>query len=246
MNESERIAATLKRLLKRGGYTYRRIAVELSLSEATIKRMFSRESFTLSRLLQLTSLLGISLSELASLAEESNSSITTLTPAQEKELVSEPALLLVAACVLNGWKPDEITQIYRLTKAECLKRLLKLDKLGLIRLLPGDRVRLNVARDFDWLPDGPIQRFFRGAERQDFLESDFAQPGESFFFLYGALTGATRARLQVRLQKLREEFAELHRESQASPSEQREGACLLLALRKWEPKRFAEMRRDRR
>jgi hypothetical protein len=42
-----------------------------------------------------------------------------------------------------------------------LKRLLLLDKMGLIELRPGNRVRSKVARDFDWLPDGPIGHFFR-------------------------------------------------------------------------------------
>jgi hypothetical protein len=54
-----------------------------------------------------------------------------------------------------------LVETYRFTKAECLRKLLKLDRLGLVSLLPGDRMRLNVARDVDWLPGGPIQRFFR-------------------------------------------------------------------------------------
>lgn len=38
---------------------------------------------------------------------------------------------------------------YQLTRADRLKRLLVLDRMGLIALLPGDRIRLKVARDFD-------------------------------------------------------------------------------------------------
>ena len=246
MTESERLVATLKRLLKRQGITYRRVAEGLGLSEPTVKRIFSKGSFTLERLAQVASLLGMSVAEIAQQADQALSSVRTLTEAQERELVAEPALLLVAACALNGWTLAQITATYRFTKAECLKRLLKLDRLGLITLLPGDRIRLNVARDFDWRPGGPIQRFFRTQEKDDFLASDFSREGESLAFLFGMLTPLAKARLDAQLRKLRDEFAELHRESLAAPFAQRAGACLLVAQRDWEPRSFAALRRIRR
>ena len=108
---------------------------------------------------------------------------------------------------------------------------------------PGDRVRLNVARDFEWLPNGPIQHFFRKQEKDDFLTSNFAEPGENLYFIFGLLTPAAKLRLQVQLKKLRDEFAELHRESISAPFDQRSSACLMVAQRTWEPKSFAKMRR---
>jgi transcriptional regulator with XRE-family HTH domain len=246
MAESERLVLTLKRLLKKQGYTYRQVGEAIALSEQSVKRMFSKGTFTLDRLVQLASLLGMSLAEITAQASESTPSIRTLTEAQERELTAEPELLLIAACVLNGWKPAEITATYKLTKAECLKRLLKLDRLGLITLLPGDRVRLNVARDFDWLPNGPIQRFFRKQEKDDFLSSDFAAEDETLYFLFALFAPAAKARLLAHLKKLREEFAELHRESMAAPFEQRSGACLLIAQREWEPRGFAALRRTKK
>lgn len=243
MVESERLVATLKRLLKKQGHTYARVAKALGLSEQSVKRMFSKGTFTLERLMQVGSLLGMSLAELAQQSEETVAKIRTLTEAQEKELVAEPALLLVAACVLNGWSLAEIVATYRFTKAEALKRLLRLDRLGLITLLPGDRVRLNVARDFDWLARGPIQQFFRKQEKDDFLAADFGAEGENLIFLFGMLAPAAKARLQAVLRKLREEFAELHRDSMSAKFEDRRGACLLVAQREWEPRSFAALRR---
>jgi transcriptional regulator with XRE-family HTH domain len=243
MTESERLVATLKRLLKRQGFTYRRIAGEIGLSEQSVKRMFSKGTFTLDRLVQLASLLGMSLAEIAEQAAHAAPSIRTLTHAQEKELTAEPALLLVAACVLNGWTPDQIVATYRLSKAECLKRLLKLDRLGMITLLPGDRVRLNVARDFDWLHQGPIERFFRKEEKDDFLAGDFTAKGETLHFLFGLLSPAAKARLDAQIEKLRSDFADLHHESLAAPFDERTGACLLLAQRDWEPRSFSALRR---
>lgn len=243
MTETELLILTLKRLLKKQGFTYRAVSQELGLSEQTVKRMFSKEVFTLDRLVQLASLLGMSLAEVTEQASHATPSIRSLTVAQENDLVAEPALLLVAACVLNNWSPAEIAKVYKFNKAGCLKHLLRLDRLGLISLLPGDRVRLNVARDFEWIPNGPIQNFFRQQEKEDFLTSNFAEPDENLYFIFGLLTPAAKLRLQVQLKKLRDEFAELHRESVTAPFDQRSGACLMVAQRKWEPKSFANMRR---
>ena len=243
MNDSERLVDALKRLLRRQGITYRGVAESLGLSEPSVKRMFSRGTFTLDRLARIAALLGMTLAEVAHAAEHDQPRLRTLTEAQEKELVADPVLLLVAACVVNNWTPQEIVATYRLTPAECLKRLLRLDRLGLATLLPGDRVRLNVARDFDWLPEGPIQRFFRKQQNEDFLASDFAAEGENLFFLYGMLAPAARLRLQSQLRKLRDEFADLHRESVRAPFAERSSVCLLLAQRPWEPRIFAALRR---
>jgi len=243
MTEIDRLVATLKRLLKRSGMSYRELARRLGVSEPTVKRLFSKGGFSLERLVRIASILGMSLAEVAQQAEQSAARIATLTQAQERELVAEPALLLVAVCALNGWTADEIVATYRFTRAECLRGLLRLDRLGLITLLSGDRIRPNVARDFDWLPDGPIQRFFRRQEKEDFLSGDFAAPGENLFFLFGMLTPHAKERLEAQLAKLRGEFSELHRDSLAAPFEQRRGACLLVAQREWEPKSFAALRR---
>lgn len=243
MPEIDRLIATIKRLLKAQGLTYRELGKRLALSEPAVKRMFSRQSFTLERVAEIAAVLGMSLAELADAAARSAPRLRTLTEAQERELVSEPKLLLVAACVLNGWTPPEIVGTYALTRAEAVKLLVRLDRMGLITLLPGDRVRLAVARDFEWLRGGPIDRFFRGQEKQDFLASEFTGEGEALSFSFAMLTPAARARVKAHIDRLREAISELHRESLAAPFDERGGLCLLVAHRTWEPRSFAALRR---
>jgi len=152
-------------------------------------------------------------------------------------------LLIVAACALNHWKADEIVAYYNLSLAECVKRLLHLDRLGLIELLPGNRIRLTVSRDFEWQPGGPIARYFREQGQSDFLDSSFHQPGEAMAFVNGMLAESAVAQVQAELRKLRNRFAELHLESVALPLERRMGMGMMLALRRWEPAAFAKLRR---
>lgn len=243
MSEISQIVTTLKRQLKLQGLTYRDVAVALGLSEPSVKRLFATEQFTLDRIVELCSLLGFTLAEVAQEAQDGQRRLRTLGLEQEAELVSDPHLLLVAVCALNHWRLDDMLAAYRLDEAQCLRYLLRLDRLQLITLLPGNRIRLNVARDFDWLADGPIRRYFREQGLPDFLAAGFGQAGESLDFAHGMLTDSACAKLQDELRQLRARFAQLHEESLAAPLGQRRGSGLLLALREWEPAAFAALRR---
>jgi len=242
MSELDRLVGTLKQRLKSQGITYRELATRLGLSEASVKRMFATRRFSLDRLLEISHLLGFSLAELAQEAALSGTRLHTLSEVQERELVSDEKLLLVAVCVLNHWTFDEILAVYRLGEAECIQRLARLDRLRLLDLLPGNRVRLNVARDFDWLPAGPIRSFFRRQGLGDFLHSDFAAADEVMAFSHGMLTESALAKLQAEIRTLRRRFAELHEESLAAPLAKRHGTGMLLALREWELGAFTRLR----
>src|SRR5271170_1760329 len=160
MSEAQQLLVALKKHLKVRGWTYRDVAVKVDLSESSVKRLFASGRFTLDRFAELCKLLDLTLVELAQDAVTSRPLLSQLTLAQEAELVSDLRQLLVAVCVLNNWTLAEIVAAYKLSQADCLQRLLNLDRLRLIDLLPGNRVRLNVARNFDWLPNGPIRTFF--------------------------------------------------------------------------------------
>lgn len=242
MTELQNLLAALKRLLKARGLTYRDVAVMLDLSEASVKRLFATGHVTLDRLVLLCDKLGLTLAELAHDAAASAPRVRRLSAAQEAEVAGDPVLLLVAACVLNHWSAAEICRLYRVEPPECLRKLVQLDRLGLIQLLPGERVRLNLARDFDWLPDGPIRRYFRQHGEPDFLDAGFGGEGETHVFLHGMLTADARAAFLAQIQQLRQRFHASHEDSRTAPT--RRGVGLLLALREWEPRAFAALRRE--
>lgn len=243
MSELAKLVDCTKRLLKQQGFTYKTVAQSLGLSEPSVKRMFATRRLTVERLIDIGNLLGFTLAELAQEAAISEGRVHSLGEAQECELISDPKLLLVCVCVLNQWTAADITRVYALTEADVISYLVRLDRLRLIDLLPGNRVRLNVARDFDWLPDGPIRGFFRLNGMGDFLGGGFAEDGETFVFANGMLTEAAAAKMQSELGRLRRRFAELHEESLSAPLEKRRGLGLLLAMREWELAAFTALRR---
>ncbi|WP_296224593.1 helix-turn-helix domain-containing protein [Ralstonia sp. UBA689] len=244
MNEANQIIDALKRQLRAQGLTYRDVAKGLKLSEPSVKRLFASGRFTVDRLVQVSQLLGFTLAELVQESANSVPPLHMLTQAQEAQLVSSETLLLVTVCALNHWTVDDIVATYRITRAECLKHLLRLDRIGLIALQPGDRIRLCVARDFDWLPGGPIRQYFLEQGLNDFLDCRFERDDETLAFTHGMLTPAAAAELRLELRRLRSKFAALHQESMALPLAQKRGTGLLLALREWEPRGFARLRRN--
>ncbi|TCJ18574.1 transcriptional regulator [Parasulfuritortus cantonensis] len=243
MNEVARLLAEAKRQLRRRGLGYRDVAAALGLSEASVKRLFGNGRFTLDRLAGLAELLGLSLAELAQAAAANEPRVRALSPAQEAALVADSKRLLVAVCALNHWTLADMVAGYRLGTAECIGHLLHLERLRLIELLPGNRIRIVVARDFDWLPDGPIRSHFRASGQDDFLNGRFAAPDEAILFLHGMLDATAMRQLHEELDRLRRRFAEWHEAALATPFRHRHGTGLLLAVREWEPPAFAALRR---
>jgi len=244
MSQTLQLITTLKRQLKARGVTYAQVAIHLKKSEASIKRQFSQQNFSLRTLESICDLIDLDVVELVQAAEDAQAGLRQLSEAQEADLVADPGRMLVAVCVLNHWTLAQMVTIYRIRETECIKHLLQLDQLGLIRLMPENRVKLRIARDFTWLPDGPIHRFFKSHAQTDFLNAHFNRPGEVFRFQQAMLTPSANVRFQQRLHRLLQEFSELHEDCLASPADARFGTGLLMAMRPWEPSEFESLRRE--
>jgi transcriptional regulator with XRE-family HTH domain len=242
--EIVQLITTIKRQLKARGLTYKDVGRALRLSEASVKRVFASERFTVTRLAQVSQLLGFTLAELLQESSSSVPPLDTLTREQESQLTADPMLLLVAVCSLNHWSLTDITHVYDVPRAEAVKRLRILDRMGIIELLPGERIRRRAKRDFDWIPDGPIRRYFSKQGLDDFLAGPFDPAHELLDFAHGMLTASAQAELKLELRRLRAKLVSLHDQSIPAPLSEKDGVGLLLALRQWEPVAFRRLRRE--
>ena len=239
MAQTEALIETLKQALKSRHLTYAEIARQLEMSEANVKRMFASKRFTLDRLEDICRLMQMELTDLFLLHEETRQRITQLTLEQEKELVQDVKLLLVAVSVRNHLTFDDIIDNYQLTETECICYLAKLDRLKIIDLLPQNRIKLRIDEDFRWQPNGPIERFFEKQIQGQFLKSSFSKELEQRLFLFGLLSDASTQLLKKRIQSLAKEFIDLHRQDTRLPLDKRHTLGLMLAMRPWEPDVFA-------
>jgi len=243
MNNTAAAIGTLKRALKLNGLTYSDAAKHLNLSEASVKKMLSTHNITLKRINALCDMMHLDFIDLVRMFDESRARISHLKPEQEKELVRDSKLLLVALCARNHWHFDEIIDQFEISKSECYRYISKLEELQLLELHPGNRIRLLVAENFRWLPNGPLERAFKNKLMNEFLNSEFDQNGELRLYLHGPLTAGAKETLQKRLTTLAHEFAELLKESATRPISERENVGLLLGMRDWEPLFFSMHRR---
>lgn len=233
MTQGAALVQTLKRALKRHGLTYAQVAVQLQITEASVKRMFSRQQFTLQRLEQICQLMALDFSDLLRLLQQEQGQISQLTEQQELQLTADLGLLLVAVSVLNHWTIADILKWYQFTPSECLQKLIKLDRLQLIELQPNNRIKLRIAANFSWREGGPIQRFFQQQLAAEFFNHRFAGQDESLLVLNGMLSGASNQAFQRKLTRLSREFNELVQQDSQLPLEHRYGTSVVLAMRNW-------------
>ncbi len=243
MSQTRPLIDTLKRELRKQRITYKDVSRALGLSETSVKRLFSEEAFSLKRLEKVCALLHLDLSDLVRLMEKNIELTTQLTLEQEQELVSDIKLLLVALLLVLKLEFHEIVEIYDISETEGIRLLAHLDRMKLIELQPGNRVKLMISPNFSWIPNGPIQKFFERKVQPEFLDSSFNGPGEYRVFASAMLSRSDNAEIVRKIQHLANEMNELNIESSSLPLEQRFGTSLLLAIRPWQIKAFEALRR---
>lgn len=243
MSQSQAMIKTLKQILRQQGKTYKDVAIALQLSEASVKRLFAEKTFSLDRFERVCAFVGMEISELIVQMDKQSALITGLSLEQEKELVTDVRLFLMAVLLLSHWKFSDIVETYCITEFEGIQLLAKLDRMKFIQLLPGNRVKLIVDRSFSWLPNGPIQRFYEQHVQSDFFKSHFTGPGELRLVTNGMLSRQSNAIMQKKIQRLLQEFNHLHSEDEQLPIEARFGTSMIMAMRPWELKIFAQLRR---
>lgn len=178
MTQTHEIMSALKKQLRYAGITYAHLADVLNMSEANIKRMFSQKNMPLQRVEIICDLLDMDFLQLAQFARKQRYEIGELTMEQEKELLANKKLLLLAQLLLSRWTLSEILEHYQYQSHELTQLLAKLDRIKFIELLPGNRIKLLVSNRFKWQDNGPIQRFFEQYIQVEFFQSWFNQPNE--------------------------------------------------------------------
>jgi len=244
MAQTKPLIHALKKEIKRQGKTYRDIAGAIEISEASVKRLFSERTVSLERLDRICEFLNLEIGDLIRIMEQDIQLTDQLSPQQEKELVSDIKLLFMAHFLMNRWSFSEIIENYDISELEGIRLLAKLDRMKIIQLLPGNRVKLMISKDFEWISNGPIQRFFEDKIQTEFFDASFNSPGKYRVFLSGMLTRNSNAELIRRLKRLAHEFGEMSIDDDSFPMDEKYGTSLLIAMRPWGAEVFESLRRS--
>jgi len=244
MSSSHTLLTVIKAELKASGLSYADLARELVLSESSVKRMFaSGGGVSLARVDEICRVLHCDFADLARKVAALQPQRRELTLAQERAVVADAKLLLMAICCLSQWTMAQILGHYRLTEAEVIAYLAQLDGLGIIELKPLNRYKLQVAKTFRWRPQGPVMQFFREAVMADFFSGGFDGDGEVVTLVHGQLGHGAARDLVERLQRVAEDFARQHLSDQKLPAAEQRQYTLVMGMRSWLFDRFRVLQR---
>ena len=243
MSTSADLVAVLKKELKSAQMTYADLALALGLAESSVKRMLAKGDMPLSRIDAICRALKLDFADLARRVADAQPLLAQLTQDQERAVVADKKLLLVAICVLSQWTVDQIVASYRLSMTDGIKYLAQLDRIGIIELRPLNRYRLKLAKTFRWRPHGPVMGYFRDNAVLDYFAGGFDGAGEGLLLVHGSVSRSLAPSFFERMQRVAQDFALQHLADQKLPDKEREGYTLLLAMRSWEFQAFAALRR---
>lgn len=244
MARSKQVIDAVKVALKQQGITYKVLAQKLDVSESTIKQMFANSNFSLNRLDDICELLELDIAALLELSESLEDRVTSISLEQEQALVEDKRLLVVAYCLVNHWKVEEIIARYDIGDSEIITLLARLDKMRLIELQPNNRVRLIMANNFSWHPNGPIEKYFRATIQTEFFNTSFEEDGALRVVKNGVLTTKGQADLHNRLKMIDSLFDEISEQERKIPAAQRHGVTMILAIRNWQVSIFSDLERN--
>jgi transcriptional regulator with XRE-family HTH domain len=238
------LVQALKAELKASGITYAELAKQLGMAESSIKRIFAKADMPLSRIDEVLRVLKMDFAELARKVADAQPLRRELTEPQEAAVVADRKLMLLAICCLSQWTFEQMISTYTFTEVECVKYLLRLDKLGIIELRPLNRYRLKVAKGFRWLPDGPVMHYFRQHVADDYFSGGFDGEGEMLMLVHGQIGRSLAATFVERLQRVGQDFAHQHLADQKLPPEQKRPYTLVVGMRSWLFAAFRDLKRE--
>ena len=243
MSSTTDLVQIIKQELKAAQLTYADLAQALGMAESSVKRMLAKAEMPLSRIDAICRVLKIDFADLARQVADKQPLLAQLTLAQERAVVADKKLLLMAICVLSQWTLEQVSSAYRLSLAEGIACLVQLDRIGIIELKPGNRYRLKLAKAFRWHAHGPVMEFFREHALLDYFGGGFDGAAEGLLLVHGSISRSLAPSFIERMQRLAQDFAQQHLADQRLPEAEREGYTLLLSMRSWEFAAFASMRR---
>ena len=243
MSTTQDLVVALKAELRRAGLTYADLARELGMAESSVKRVFAKGDMPLSRIDAVLAVLKMDFAELAQLVVRAQPLRQELTLEQERAVVADRKLLLVAICAMSQWTFEQIVATYTFSQADAVRYLSKLDRLGIIELRPMNRYRLRVDKTFRWRARGPVMAYFRQHVVSDYFSGGFDGEGETLMLVHGQIGRALAGIFVERLQRVAQDFAQQHLADQKLPADKKQATTLVIGMRSWLFAAFRDLKR---
>lgn len=208
------------------------VAEALNVTERTVLRWFASETLDTKVIERLCTLIDISFFELCELAAKRvETRLAQLSIEQEQALADFPLLNYIFVHALKGWSTVELQREIDIPEPMFVDALVRLEKMGLIMLLPGNEIRLRTAKDIQWRQGGPYSRYTNSLLKWSLQNADVFEPKSLWNVEPLKLSPGSVALLQRKFDTLKGEAVALSEHDRRSNNASTEWHALLLAVR---------------
>ncbi len=231
-HQNNALLDALRSALRHQNLSHADIADKIGASTASVKRWLSGRGLTLDRLSSLCAIAGLDLTDLVDLArEQSERQIWQLTLAQERGLADDGALAFFFFALLNGWPASDFAADFAVSEAGMTHYCERLVRLGLIRLLPGGRIKPLANRRVTWRRGGPLSRHFQSHIKQLFFDMDFGAADTHYLSDIAKLSDRGIQRLDALTSDFRRSLHEIAEEDRHLGSADRHWIAMMVVSR---------------
>ena len=236
LRQSPALLATLRDTLRERRITRQRLAEELGVGMATVKRWLAGQGLTVAHLEDICLVAGMSLTDLLEqVAESAPSRLQRLSIGQERALAADGRLTFLFFSILNGWPPDEFEREFAVPQPVMRDYLERLERLGLIDRLANGRIRPLAARRVAWRRGGPLAAHFEAQVKKLFLSADFGSAETAYLSDVAKLSKGASEQVEALIEQYRGEFHRIAELDHRSPSTERRWLGILFVARTLDP-----------
>ena len=225
------LLACLKRAYRTAGLRYSDVAQRIGVSEMTVKRHMAGRGLSVQTLQRLCAAAEMTLTELAAMAGAGQGDVPVATEAQTRAVAMDIALSMTFYLLTRGWPPRRIARELQLDDPTITGLLLKLDKLDVIELHPGDRVRVLRRLSPDIRHEATAFALIARRVHQFFDRADLHDPTMAWTSGVARLSPAAVAKAARLLDELRDTVFALGEDDLDLPTDETSWYMMFAALR---------------
>lgn len=222
----------LKKALKAKGITYKMLAEQLKISEASVKRVFSQGSLTLERVATILEWAELSFLDVSQMMDTNpQEKPQDLTLEQEEIFAKDHGLCAFFYHILYGWTAKELKRSGLFDDSSMNRFKSRLCELGLAAPAAKGDIKLLVGRGVKWHPQGPMIKVYGPALRAEFFDGDFEGSGSFRDFSTRSLTVSSQITIRKKLKVLLDEIDSMAASDNIFAAAETEPTAFFLAMR---------------
>lgn len=223
------ILAVLRAELRLHGVRVPALAGKLGVAEPTVWRWLRGEGLTLEALDRICAHLDLDLRDLLAKADDGAAEQFTLP--QERILAADRGLALLFFALLNGADRQQCERDFGLSSDRVDHYLARLERLGLIDIKTGSRIRPLTRRTVRWRKGGPLASAFERTVKHLFLAMDFGGADARYVSDMVRISAAGRARVQALFEALRADIHMIAQQEQAARLDHYDWSAVMMFVR---------------